>query len=135
MPARVMVCLMADDRGELTSAELSERLKISPAAVSGAIRYLTTVHMVRRTRQPGSRREIYKVDRDVIYQASVGQLPLMTRWEEMLRDGIKTLGAETESGRRLAESAEFIHFITEELDGLLERWDAHRSRQSPTHRS
>jgi DNA-binding transcriptional regulator GbsR (MarR family) len=135
MPARVLVCLMADDRGALTSAELSERLKISPAAVSGAIRYLTTVHMVRRTRQPGSRREIYQVDRDVIYQASIGQVPLLARWEEMLRDGIRTLGAETESGQRLAESAEFIHFVTQEMDGLLERWDAHKARQKSTRRS
>lgn len=130
MPARVLVCLMADDSGALTSAELSERLKISPAAVSGAIRYLTTVHMVRRIREPGARREIYRVDRDVIYQAVVGQMPLMVKWEQMLNDGVQTLGAQTEAGRRLADSADFIHFVTQEFDGLMERWEAHRAGRS-----
>lgn len=130
MPARVLVCLMADDSGALTSAELSERLKISPAAVSGAIRYLTTVHMVRRTREPGARREIYRVDRDVIYQAVVGQMPLMIKWEQMLNDGVQTLGADTGAGRRLADSADFIHFVTQEFDGLMERWEAHRAGRS-----
>lgn len=126
MPARVLVCLMAEDDGSLTSAELSERLKISPAAVSGAIRYLTTVHMVRRTHRPGSRREVYQVGRDVIHQAVVGQMPTMARWEVMLRDGAKTLGSETEAAQRLTESADFIQFITREFDGLMERWDEYR---------
>ena len=130
MPARVLVCLMADDDGALTSAQLSERLKISAAAVSGAVRYLTTVHMVRRTRQPGVRREVYRVDRDVIYQAVVGQMPLMERWEQALSDGVKTLGAETVAGQRLAESADFIHFVTQEFDGLMERWEAHRAART-----
>lgn len=129
MPARVLVCLMADDEGALTSAQLSDRLKISPAAVSGAIRYLTTVHMVRRTRQPGARREIYSVDQDVIYQAVVGQMPLMERWEQMLTAGVRTLGAETGAGQRLAESADFMRFVTQEFDGLMERWEAHKAQR------
>lgn len=126
MPARVLVCLMAEDSGALTSAELSERLKISPAAVSGAIRYLTTVHMVHRTHQPGGRREVYTVGKDVIPQAATGQMPIMMRWEDMLTEGVKTLGAETEAGRRLAESADFIHFITGEFEGLMQRWEEYR---------
>jgi DNA-binding transcriptional regulator GbsR (MarR family) len=126
MPARVLVCLMSENDGALTSAELSERLQISPAAVSGAVRYLTTVHMVSRTHRPGSRREVYQVGRDVIYRAAVGQMPMMARWEDMLRDGAKSLGSETEAGQRLAESADFIHFITQEFGGLMERWEAYR---------
>ncbi|NEE30623.1 MarR family transcriptional regulator, partial [Streptomyces sp. SID7982] len=37
MPARVFAALLSSERGALTSAELSEQLKISPAAVSGAV--------------------------------------------------------------------------------------------------
>ena len=40
MPARVFSALLATDSGRLTAAELAERLQISPAAVSGAVRYL-----------------------------------------------------------------------------------------------
>lgn len=126
MPGRVLACLMAADDGSLTSAELSERLKISPAAVSGAIRYLTTVHMVRRTRRPGSRREVYQVGNDVIHQSAVGQMPIIQQWEGVLRRGATILGSETEAAQRLAESADFLQFVAGEFDGLMERWEAHR---------
>ncbi|MBO0811599.1 MAG: MarR family transcriptional regulator [Microlunatus sp.] len=130
MPARVLSCLLVDDEGALTSAQLAERLKISPAAVSGAIRYLTTVHMVRRTRRPGARREIYRVDQNMIYSAVVSQMPVMARWEASLDEGARTVGPETAAGQRLAESAEFIRFVTQEYADLLERWQAHQAARS-----
>ena len=43
MPARVFAALLASDDGALTSAELGEQLQVSPAAVSGAVRYLAQV--------------------------------------------------------------------------------------------
>ena len=60
-PARVFVALLATDDGYLSSAQLGERLRISPAAVSAAIRYLVQVHLVRREREPGTRRDRYRV--------------------------------------------------------------------------
>src|SRR4051812_10240662 len=66
MPARVLARLLVTEGGALTSAELSDSLKISAAAVSGAVRYLVPLHMVRRTREPGARRETYRVDRNII---------------------------------------------------------------------
>ena len=41
MPARVFAAILADDAGRLTAGELAERLQVSPAAISGAVRYLT----------------------------------------------------------------------------------------------
>jgi predicted ArsR family transcriptional regulator len=41
MPARVFVALLIAEDGRLSAAELAERLRISPAAVSGAVRLLT----------------------------------------------------------------------------------------------
>ncbi len=125
MPSRVMACLMADDRGALTSAELSERLKISPAAVSGAVRYLSHVQMLRRTREPGSRRELYRVDHDVLYQAMAGRGPLLEHWENVLRAGVRAVGADTDAGERLSETADFLQFMATEVEGMLQRWRAH----------
>lgn len=125
MPARVMACLMADDRGALTSADLSQRLKISPAAVSGAVRYLAHVRMLRRTREPGSRRELYRVDHDVFYRAIAGRSALLEHWESVLRSGVQAVGADTDAGERLNETADFLQFMTAEVDGMLERWRAH----------
>ena len=125
MPARVMACLMADDRGALTSADLSERLKISPAAVSGAVRYLSQIQMLRRTREPGHRRELYRVDHNVLYQAIADRGPLLSHWEHVLREGVDAVGAATDAGERLNETADFLQFMSREVDGMLERWRAH----------
>ncbi len=81
MPARVFVALLASDDGVLTSAELSERLRISPAAVSGAVRYLARQHMVSREREPGSRRERYRVHGDQWYEALTNREAVIRRWE------------------------------------------------------
>ena len=40
MPARAFAAILAADDGRRTAAELAELLEVSPAAVSGAVRYL-----------------------------------------------------------------------------------------------
>src|SRR4051812_7859860 len=68
MPARVFAALLASDSGRMTAAELAETLQVSPAAISGAVRYMIPVNLVRREREPGSRRDIYVVDDDTWYE-------------------------------------------------------------------
>ncbi|MFI9611356.1 GbsR/MarR family transcriptional regulator [Streptomyces sp. NPDC052023] len=126
MPARVFAALLASDAGALTSAELGEQLQISPAAVSGAVRYLAQVHMVSREREPGSRRERYRVHGDQWYEALTNREAVLKRWEDALRDGVDTLGPGTPAGRRLAETLAFFEYLEGELDALMERWRAHR---------
>ena len=70
MPARAFAALLATDTGRLTAAELAEALQVSPAAVSGAVRYLTQTQPGRRaTREPGSRRDVYRLGDDLWYEA------------------------------------------------------------------
>ena len=64
LPSLVFSALLVDDDGKMTSAELSAALEVSPASISGAIRYLVQVGMVRRERERGSRRDLYVVDDD-----------------------------------------------------------------------
>jgi DNA-binding transcriptional regulator GbsR (MarR family) len=127
MPARVFGALLASDEGMLTSAELGEQLKISPAAVSGAVRYLSQVHMVSREREPGSRRERYRVHADQWYEALTNREAVIKRWEDALRDGVTSLGSTTPAGRRIAETLAFFEFMETELAAMMERWRAHRS--------
>src|SRR5512140_1468626 len=61
LPARVFAALMATEDGRLTSADLATLLEVSPAGVSGAVRYLLQVRMIRRERERGSRRDVYVV--------------------------------------------------------------------------
>ncbi|MFD7696533.1 GbsR/MarR family transcriptional regulator [Streptomyces sp. NPDC059374] len=128
MAARVFAALLASDAGALTSAELGERLQVSPAAVSGAVRYLSQVHMVSREREPGSRRERYRVHSDQWYEALTNRDAVMRRWERTLREGVDSLGEDTPGGRRLAETLAFFEYLEGELAALMERWREHRVR-------
>ncbi|MEU0287853.1 GbsR/MarR family transcriptional regulator [Streptomyces sp. NPDC052492] len=126
MPARVFAALLASDAGVLTSAELSERLTISPAAVSGAVRYLARQHMVSREREPGSRRERYRVHGDQWYEALTNREAVIRRWEGALREGIASLGRDTPAGHRLSETLAFFEFVEKEVEAMMGRWRAHR---------
>ena len=130
MPARVFVALLASDDGRLTAAELAEQLHVSPAAISGAIRYLTQVNVLTRERQPGSRRDHYRLLDDTWYEMSLRREQLMSRWIAAGQDGIKALGADTPAGHRMTESVEFFEFVQTELPALIERWRAQRASAS-----
>lgn len=80
MAARVFAALLSSDSGAMTSTELGEQLRISPAAVSGAVRYLSQQHMVAREREPGSRRERYRVHSDQWYEALTNRETVLKRW-------------------------------------------------------
>jgi len=56
MPARVFACVLADDSGKLTAQELASRLQVSPAAVSGAVRYLPQARLLLGEDRPAGRR-------------------------------------------------------------------------------
>ncbi|WAZ23082.1 MarR family transcriptional regulator [Streptomyces cinnabarinus] len=129
MAARVFAALLASDEGALTSAELGEQLRISPAAVSGAVRYLAQTHMVSREREPGSRRERYRVHGDQWYEALTNREAVIKRWEGALRDGVASLGRDTPAGRRMAETLAFFEFIEGEIAAMMERWRTHRDER------
>ncbi|MGR4852378.1 GbsR/MarR family transcriptional regulator [Streptomyces sp. LARHCF252] len=129
MPARVFAALLSSDEGSMTSAELGEQLRISPAAVSGAVRYLAQQHMVAREREPGSRRERYRVHGDQWYEALTNRETVLKRWEGALREGVTSLGADTPAGRRMAETLAFFEFLEDELAELMERWRVHREER------
>ncbi|MFF7793001.1 MarR family transcriptional regulator [Streptomyces sp. NPDC007991] len=128
MPARVFAALLSSDEGSMTSAELGEQLRISPAAVSGAVRYLAQAHMVAREREPGSRRERYRVHGNQWYEAMTNRDAVIKRWETALREGVTSLGADTPAGRRMSETLAFFEFLESELVELMERWRVHREK-------
>jgi DNA-binding transcriptional regulator GbsR (MarR family) len=122
MPARLFAALLASESGTMTASELVGLLRISPAAISGAVRYLTQVNLVSREHEPGSRRERYRVHSDVWYEAMARRDRVLSRCEQSLRDGIELLGRNTGAGARMAETLAFFEFIQAELHSLLDRW-------------
>ncbi|GIH14483.1 GbsR/MarR family transcriptional regulator [Rugosimonospora africana] len=132
MPARVFTGLLASDPGRLGAAELAALLQVSPAAISGAVRYLAQVNLVSRERDPAVRRDVYRVRDDVWYEAILSRDPLLDRWDHTLREGIEVLGPDTPAGYRLADTVAFFEFMRVELPALLERWRAFRQTRPAT---
>lgn len=129
MPSRVFVALLVSDSGRMTAAELADQLQVSPAAISGAVRYLTQVSLARREREVGSRRDVYQVYDDVWYEAIFRRDQTLDRWRIQLKEGADVMGADTPAGRRIAETQAFFDFIHGEMPAMLERWRAYRTEQ------
>ena len=122
MPARVFAALLVDDDGRLTAAELAELLGVSPAAISGAVRYLSQIGMVSRGREPGERRDHYQVSADTWYEVVGRRDQLLARWEQDLDEGIKAVGPDTPAGDRLEETRRFFEFLRHEGPRVMARW-------------
>ncbi len=124
LPAQVLMALMVSPTGTMTAAELSAGLGVSPAAVSGAIRYLGVLGFVRVAVVPGTRRHVYSLPAVPWYASTLVQ----DRYSSLLAlldDGLRDLepGAVRD---RLAEMADFFRFLRAEMPRLWERWRAGR---------
>ena len=122
---------MVTDSGRLTAAELAGLLRISPAAVSGAVRYLVQLGLVHKERVPGSRRDYYRMPDDVWSDMFRLRDQVMHRWAALVREGIELLGPDTPAGARLAEHATFFDFVSGEMPEVLKRWAEYRADNPP----
>jgi DNA-binding MarR family transcriptional regulator len=131
MPARVFVALFANDEGRMTAAELAEKLQVSPAAISGAVRFLGQLGLTTRERDPGTRRDVYRVHDSVWYEAIARRDQVFDRWNASLLDGINVLGAGTPAGTRLEDTLDLFNFLREEMPHVYERWQAQKAARTP----
>jgi DNA-binding MarR family transcriptional regulator len=123
MAARVFACLLVVDSGRLTAGEMAARLQVSPAAVSGAVRYLVQVKMIERHREPGARADHYRLTGGDLWTEMLGaRLAVMAGWEEAMADGATVVGPDTPAGRRLRENEAFFAFLRVEMPAMLARW-------------
>ncbi|RLP91475.1 MULTISPECIES: GbsR/MarR family transcriptional regulator [unclassified Micromonospora] len=126
MAARVLFTVMSAD-DPLTAAEIGERLGVSAAAVSGAVRYLTQFGMLVREPVPRSRRDRYRMPDNPWYEATVTKTALYKTFIDAADAGVVALdGPATPAGERVAEMRDFFIFVQEEIDSLGERWRARR---------
>ena len=95
MPSRVLITLMAADEEALTAAELAERLEVSPAAISGAVRYLIHIGLLQRVPTPGSRRDRYRLPVDPWYESASLRDGYMSQVVAASGEGVAALGADS----------------------------------------
>ncbi len=122
MPSRVFGALLVTEEGRLTAGELAERLRVSPAAISGAVRYLAQVGLIVRRRDPGERRDHYEVTDDLWYEAYAHRDAQFKAWSEVMAEGVAAVGADTRAGWRLETSRKFFEFLREQIPELMRRW-------------
>ncbi|WP_414636626.1 GbsR/MarR family transcriptional regulator [Actinophytocola sp.] len=122
MPARVFSALLVTEEGKLTASEIADTLKVSPAAVSGAVRYLIQVELIVRRRDPGERRDHYEVTDDMWYEAYANRDKQMEQWAQAMAEGVAAVGPETKAGWRLDTSRRFFEFLREQIPDLLRKW-------------
>lgn len=127
MPARVFAALLVSERGKLTAGELAAQLQVSPAAISGAVRYLLQVHMIERGRDPGDRRDHYAMPPGLWYEAVTRRDTVLVKWIKAMEEGIAIVGRDSAAGARLEESRQFFEFLHNELPALFDRWRTHRA--------
>jgi hypothetical protein len=127
MPARVFALLLAAPEDTLTARELAERLGVSAAAISGAVRYLTQFRMITRTRAAGDRLDRFGVGGNLWEHAIEAEAAsfdaLLGMFDRALGD-IDFGGAKD----RVEETRDFLAFYQAEIPHLLERWRRSRSR-------
>lgn len=125
MAARVLLTVMTADEDALTAVDLAERLEVSPAAISGAVRHLMTIGLIRREPVPGSRRDLYMLISETWWEATVTKMTRLRALSALTDEGVVAVGGEkTRPGRTLAEMRDFLDFFDEELPALLEKWRA-----------
>jgi hypothetical protein len=123
MPARVLMTLMVADTEGLTASELAERLNCSAAAISGAVRYLQSLAMIRRVSQPSSRRDLYELPQHAWYTATLGRNPFYDAAIALSENAIAVAGdSEHPAVPRIAEMTDFFRFIQRRLPELLVEW-------------
>lgn len=126
MPAAVLVQIMASEEGFLTAEQLADQLGASPAAISGAVRYLGVVGMVHRHRVTGSRRYVYELPEHAWYTASLSKTDLYVAMSRIAETASKSLGPK--GAARMREMGEFFTFLQERMPALLDEWTATRGQ-------
>jgi hypothetical protein len=117
--------LMVEPSGRLTAAALAAALGLSPAAVSGGVRYLDVLQFIRIDTVPGTRRHVYSLTAEPWYVGTLTQdryAPLRAVIERGL-DGVEAGPARD----RVTEMAEFFRFLQTEMPRLHARWRAERA--------
>jgi len=127
MPARVFAYVLAEDAEKYTAAELASGLRVSLAAISGAVRYLLQVGLLAKERDPGSRSDHYRIfDEDIWGTIANQRLPVLKVYKDAAAEGVELLKPDSAGARRMRDTQEFYAFLSAEQPKLIQQWREHR---------
>lgn len=120
--ARVHVDLLMSEDGRRTAAELTNRLKVSPASVSVAVNFLVQHGYVRRERDPQRRRDIYVVDDEAWYHSIAISARQTLESARAAMAAAEALGLDTPVGQRLTKAGTFLERVIQDMTESADRW-------------
>ncbi len=127
MPARVMMALVGSPDEGYTAADLADRLGVSAAAVSGAVRYLVSMRLIQRLPRPGDRRDRYDLVDDAWADMITVNAPLYANLAAQM-DAIARENVDAPlSVDRARDTADFLRYLAERMPRLADEWRAERS--------
>jgi|SRR3954451_13207267 hypothetical protein len=137
MGSRVFAALLAAEDEGLTAREIAEALGVSPAAVSGAVTYLTSTGLANRRRTPGNRVDHFVVDGTTWAEAIAMETDRLRELSGWLGKGIDAVPEGSPARTRLAETRAFFDFLTVEMPKLVDRWheQQQKTRRTPPARA
>lgn len=130
MPARVMMALVGSPDEGYTAADLADRLGVSAAAVSGAVRYLVSMRLIQRLPRPGDRRDRYDLVDDAWADMITVNAPLYANLAAQM-DAIARENVDAPlSVDRARDTADFLRYLAERMPRLATEWRAERATSS-----
>ncbi|NUP60811.1 MAG: helix-turn-helix domain-containing protein [Nonomuraea sp.] len=120
--ARVHHDLALSEDGRRTAAELTRRLKVSPASVSVAVNFLVQQGFVRRERDLRRRRDIYVIDDDAWYHAIMISERQTLQTARATLAVAETYGLDSPVGQRLAKTAAYLERVSLDIMEAADRW-------------
>lgn len=127
MAGRLIGYLAVCDPPQPTIGELADALLASRSAISGAVKVLESLHVVRRSRAAGERMD--RVRLDMSTPASLGMD--ISEYEElraMAQEGLEVLrDAPDERRAILIEMSFFADFLLEQIPRFQREWEVRRA--------
>ena len=120
--ARVHVDLLLAEDGRRTAAELTRRLKVSPASVSVAVNFLVQHGYVRRERDAQRRRDLYVVDDGAWYHSLVVSARHTLESAQAATAVAEAVGLDTPVGQRMSRAGTFLERVITDMLDSAERW-------------
>jgi DNA-binding transcriptional ArsR family regulator len=119
MMAKMLACLFTSDTGSMTASELVARLQVSPASVSKAAGWLAQRGLVGRERD--GRRQRYRIDEHIWYQAWLASLQSMAQWADLTKQGAQLFG-DSQAGARMHAASQFFQYLGRDMTQAAEHW-------------
>jgi DNA-binding transcriptional regulator GbsR (MarR family) len=109
----------------LTAAELAAQLNASAGSVSTMTRLLGHLGMVERLRQPGERRDRYRLREDALVRNMEERARETTVMRGLMEEALE-VAQDTKAKERVGEMVEFYAFFEREIPKLIEKWRSER---------